>query len=151
MYTLGELNELDPWFSFFCNWKFTCTLTVWKRKTGEIVDSCGLDQRCWHPAMFYSGLCQRQGPEQNIARRKHIWIRFQLNIEKTQDRYRFCASHRKWYFVAKIVLTCCENFLKFEAEGREFSKFLRSLEQFTYSNSESSEQFLDLFLEVSQI
>ena len=83
---------------FFCNRKFICTLMLWKRKTSEIVDSCGLDQRCWHPAMFYSGLClcQRQGPEQNIARRKHIWIRFQLNIEKTQDRYRFCASHRKW-------------------------------------------------------
>ena len=31
--------------------------------------------------------------------------------------------------------------LKFEAEGREFSKFLRSLEQFTYSNSEGLEQF----------
>ena len=41
---------------------------------------------------------------------------------------------RKWYFVAKIVLTYCssdlEKLLKFEAEGREFAKFLRSLEQF---------------------
>ena len=41
----------------------------------------------------------------------------------------------KWYFITKIVLTYCEkkNVLvieKFEAEGREFSKFLRSLEQF---------------------
>ena len=43
-----------------------------------------------------------------------------------------------WYFVNKIVLTYCEkkcssdqeNFLKFEAEGREFAKFLRALEQF---------------------
>ena len=42
------------------------------------------------------------------------------------------------YFVTKIVLTyfekkCCsdqEKFLKFEAEGREFAKILRSLEQF---------------------
>ena len=45
-----------------------------------------------------------------------------------------------WYFVAKIVLTYCsvrkkyssdpEKLLKFEAEGGEFAKFLRSLEQF---------------------
>ena len=42
-------------------------------------------------------------------------------------------------FVTKIVLTYCEkkkcfsdreNLLKFEAEGQEFVKFLRSLEQF---------------------
>ena len=44
----------------------------------------------------------------------------------------------KWYFVTKIVLTYCgkncssdrEKLLKFEAEGREFAKNLRSLEQF---------------------
>ena len=45
----------------------------------------------------------------------------------------------EWYFVTKIVLTYCEKkkcssdreqLLKFEAEGREFAKFLRSLEQF---------------------
>ena len=44
----------------------------------------------------------------------------------------------KWYFVTKIVPTYCEKncssdrkkLLKFEAEGREFAKFLRSLEQF---------------------
>ena len=44
----------------------------------------------------------------------------------------------KWYFVTKIVLTYCkkncssdrEKLLKFEAEGREFAKILRSLEQF---------------------
>ena len=43
-----------------------------------------------------------------------------------------------WYFVTKIDLTYCEKklfqdrekLLKFEAEGREFAKFLRSLEQF---------------------
>ena len=34
-----------------------------------------------------------------------------------------------------------EKLMKFEAEGREFAKFLRSLEQF-YSSSERSEQFL---------
>ena len=38
---------------------------------------------------------------------------------------------QNWYFVTKIVLTYCEKkVLKFEAEGREFAKFLRSLEQF---------------------
>ena len=35
----------------------------------------------------------------------------------------------KWYFVTKIVLVI-EKVLKFEAEGREFAKFLRSQEQF---------------------
>ena len=48
----------------------------------------------------------------------------------------FCIE--KWYFVTKIVLTYCEKkfssdrekLLKFKAEGREFAKFLRSLEQF---------------------
>ena len=48
-------------------------------------------------------------------------------------------SHvKKWYFVTKIVLSYCEKncsserekLLKFEAEGREFAKILRSLEQF---------------------
>ena len=42
------------------------------------------------------------------------------------------------YFVTQIDLTYCEkncfndleNLLKFEAEGQEFAKFLRSLEQF---------------------
>ena len=44
----------------------------------------------------------------------------------------------KWYFVTKIVRPtvrkCCssdrEKLLKFKAEGREFSNFLRSQEQF---------------------
>ena len=48
------------------------------------------------------------------------------------------AVFKQWYFVAKIALTYCkkncssdrEKLLKFEAEGREFAKFLRSLEQF---------------------
>ena len=41
----------------------------------------------------------------------------------------------KWYFVTKIVLTYCEKnsdqekLLKFKAEGQEFAKILRSLEQ----------------------
>ena len=44
----------------------------------------------------------------------------------------------KWYFVTKFVLTYSEKncssdrekLLKFEAEGREFAKVLRPLEQF---------------------
>jgi hypothetical protein len=37
----------------------------------------------------------------------------------------------KWYFVTKIVLfSDREKLLKFEAEGQEFAKFLRSPEQF---------------------
>ena len=50
----------------------------------------------------------------------------------------FFLKNYECNFVTKIVLTylrkkcSCdlENFLKFEAEGREFAKFLRSLEQF---------------------
>ena len=53
-----------------------------------------------------------------------------------------CLSYlrlNEWYFITKIVLTYCEKkkcssdrekLLKFEAEGREFAKILRSLEQF---------------------
>ena len=49
-----------------------------------------------------------------------------------------CYFKLKWYFVIKIVLTyydknCSsdrEKLLKFEAEGQEFAKFLRSLGQF---------------------
>jgi hypothetical protein len=40
-------------------------------------------------------------------------------------------NNKKLYFVTKIVLTYCssdrEKLLKFEAEGREFAKLLRSL------------------------
>ena len=49
-----------------------------------------------------------------------------------------------------------EKLLKFEAEGREFSKFFK-ITRTIYSNIEGSEQFLvtecffNLFLEVSQI
>ena len=47
---------------------------------------------------------------------------------------------KKWYFVTKIVLSLCEKncssdqekLLKFEAEGQEFAKVLRSLEQFIF-------------------
>ena len=50
----------------------------------------------------------------------------------------FGQDWKKWYFVIKIILKYCEKKMfsvqekleKFEAEGREFVKFLRSREQF---------------------
>ena len=60
----------------------------------------------------------------------------------TKKKYAFSltliSSFILWYFVTKIVLTYNEKknstdretLLKFEAEGQEFTKFLRSLEQF---------------------
>ena len=50
----------------------------------------------------------------------------------------FQIFFRNYHFVTKIVLTYCEKkcssdrdkILKFEDEGREFAKFLRSPEQF---------------------
>ena len=45
-----------------------------------------------------------------------------------------------------------EKLLKFEAEGQEFAKFLRSLEQFIQTEQFLvTECFFNLFLEVSQI
>ena len=43
----------------------------------------------------------------------------------------FEVLQKKLYFVSKIVLfSDQEKLLKFEAEGQEFTNFLRSLEQF---------------------
>ena len=51
----------------------------------------------------------------------------------------YISNRQTWHFVTKIVLTYCEKkncsrdrefFLKFEAEGQEFAKILRSLKQF---------------------
>ena len=47
-----------------------------------------------------------------------------------------------WSTVIKTFSSDWEKLLKFEAKGREFAKFLRLPEQFTYSKSERSEQFL---------
>ena len=47
-----------------------------------------------------------------------------------------------WPTVRKNCSNDREKLLKFEIEGREFAKTLRSLEQVKYSNSERSEQFL---------
>ena len=51
----------------------------------------------------------------------------------------FFTLQKKWYFFTKIVLTYCEKncssdqekLWKFKAEGQEFTKILKSLEQFT--------------------
>ena len=74
-----------------------------------------------------------------------------------------CSIHieQEWYFVTKIVLIYCEkkivlvienNFL-FEAEGQEFSIFLRSLEQFIQTGKGQNNfwyyrMFFNLFLEI---
>ena len=60
-----------------------------------------------------------------------------ISIFRTNNKIHI-LENLKWYFVTKIVLTYCEkncssdqeNVLKFEAEGGEFAKFLRPLEQF---------------------
>ena len=60
------------------------------------------------------------------------------NLGATKVTRNFIMEWKKWYSVSKIVLTYCEKkkssdqekLLKFEAEGREFAKILRSLEQF---------------------
>ena len=59
-------------------------------------------------------------------------------LGSAEEAERKKKQKKKWYFVTKIVLTYCEKklfywsrkLLKFEAEGQEFAKFLRSLEQF---------------------
>ena len=56
-----------------------------------------------------------------------------MNIKKNGNQ----AKEKKWYFVTKISTlrkNCSSDrekkLLKIEAEGREFAKFLTSLEQF---------------------
>ena len=49
----------------------------------------------------------------------------------------FLFLRQQWYFVTKIVLTFCEKNCSSDCENLlTFGNFLRSLEQFTYSNSE---------------
>ena len=68
----------------------------------------------------------------------------------------FCYQNCSDLLWEKNVLVTEEKLLKFEAEGWEFAKFLRSLWTI-YLNSERSEQilvteyFFNLFLEVSHI
>ena len=94
----------------------------------------------------------------------HIFILFPVfNKATTAATKILLSTFGKWYFVSKIVLTYCEKncysdwekLLKLEAEGREFSKILRSLEQFNQTvkgqNNFVTEYFFNLILEVSQI
>ena len=55
-----------------------------------------------------------------------------------------------WPTVRKNCSSDREILLKFEAEGREFSKILKSLEQFIQT-VKGQNNFLYVFLEVSQI
>ena len=60
-------------------------------------------------------------------------------------------GHNYWYFVIKIVPTYCEKKsssdqeknLKFKAEGREFAKNLRSLEQFLVTEHTGSSMYME--------
>jgi hypothetical protein len=52
-----------------------------------------------------------------------------MGYDLTQKFTFFVFWHRKWYFGTKIVLISRKT-LEFKAEGREFAKFLGSLEQF---------------------
>ena len=52
---------------------------------------------------------------------------------KVNDAVLWNHAQYSWYFVTTVRKNCSidgEKLLKFEAEGREFSKILRSLEQF---------------------
>ena len=91
----------------------------------------------------YNRLCKH-----NAVRTKKVFVpfsNFTLGCanwnEWKKDNWCHIYLHlteKEWYFVTKIVLTYCEKkcsgdrekLLKFEAESREFSKFLKSLEQF---------------------
>ena len=63
-----------------------------------------------------------------------VYFKFEfLRLQRQKNR----VQTRKWYFITKIVLTYCgkkilvtEKNLKFEAKGREFTKIVRSQEQF---------------------
>ena len=66
------------------------------------------------------------------------WSEIISELELFCDNSHALFAVQEWYFVTKIVVTYCEKncssdqeiFLKFKAAGREFAKFLRSLEQF---------------------
>ena len=63
---------------------------------------------------------------------------FDSNATETSQVLRNFSDVQVWYFVTKIFLIYSEkifssdreNLLKFEAEGQELAKFLRSFEQF---------------------
>ena len=85
---------------------------------------------------------------------------FKQKIE-TYKYMKISNSRNAWHFVSKLFLTCYEkksssdpvNLLKFEAEGREFVKFLRLLQQVIQTMNTFCNRmfFFNLLLEVFQI
>ena len=64
---------------------------------------------------------------------RSIWFQILDNVSKSLSMLQI-EEYWKWYFVTKILRKNCasdwEKLLKFDAEGQEFAKCLRSLEQF---------------------
>ena len=90
------------------------------------------DFSCGHKIGRHLKLKKGSQDRQNVAKGSRIKEYVCAFVNRNQS---------KWYFIIKIVLTYCEKktsndqkkLLKFEAEGREFAKFLRSLEQFIHT------------------
>ena len=106
----------------------------------------------WH--LFLSSLPFEEGVSTNSVNKEKVsYINSRLFFKELRNGILlpklFCCT------VRKKCSSDSEKKLKFEAEGREFAKCLKSLEQFIHS--EKSEQFLvtkyffNLFLEVSHI
>ena len=72
--------------------------------------------------------------------------KFCLGIQPQKARNGILLPKLFWPTVRKKCSSDWEKLLKFEAEGREFAKFLRSLEQFMVT-----ECFFNLFLEVTHL
>ena len=74
-----------------------------------------------------------------VEKKSHRTLFESIMTKIITHRKKKCEQQiQNWYFVTKIFLTSCgkifswyrEKLLKFEAEGKDFAKFLRSLEQF---------------------
>ena len=61
---------------------------------------------------------------------KQVWQKKKQNTKKNISEMVFCYRNCSDQLREKIVLVIEKKLLKFEAEGQEFAKFLRSLEQF---------------------
>ena len=127
-------KALEIWpifhFLFVCNYLVVASNYKWKM--GQIL---------WHSQNIWTLITQC------ITFCFFIWRILLRNIASLLGFSTYFS--KQWYFVTKIVLTYCEK-LKFEAEGREFAKILRSLEQFIQT-VKGQNNFFNLFLEVSQI
>ena len=90
-------------------------------------------------------------------KRKKRWNHVVVFISSSQISMVFFYQNFSDLLWEKIVLMIEKKHLKFEAEGREFAKCLRSLEQFIQTvqwkvkTNFETECFFNLFLEVSQI